>query len=158
MFLRLRLLEGGRWYLVPASPPAFPLRLSMSRQERAWNLGGKAGGGAGKIEAPKASFNPPSLGTPRKNSAEGRGSEGGNQFPIAFTPYPFPSLALAMPKSRCLGWERGRGRGGSGENHASSSANGDFEDRRALRQIKAEILSTFLGNFFCSTQFANFLF
>ena len=136
VFLRLRLLEGGRWYLVPASPPAFPLRLSMSCQERAWNLGGKAGGGAGKIEAPKASFNPPSLGTPRKNSAEGRGFEGGNQFPIAFAPY---------RKSRIIIREwRLRGQAGG-------PCVRFFEN-------KAEILSIFLGNFFVTLSLQIFCF
>ena len=87
----------------------------------AGNLGWRGGGGGGEDQG---IVGPPStplpLARPRKNSARGRGVEGGvisSQYQTRPYPYPFPSLALTKgPKGRCFGWERG-GVGAGGTHH-----------------------------------------
>ena len=87
---------GGRWYLVPALPPTFSRRKSMPRQERAWNLGGEVGEGAGRIEG---------LSIVRLAPEKPR-------FPGAAHPRHKQS-----PKSLWRRWVRGGGRGGGGHPH-----------------------------------------
>ena len=59
--------------LVPALPPTFLPMNRLPRQERAWNVGMTVGERAGKIEAPRASLNPPSPGAAPKKKAQGGG-------------------------------------------------------------------------------------
>ena len=106
---------GGRGvgrHLVPAPSPVFSPRIAVPRQERAQHLGGKAGEGAGRIEASQwPPLFPLSPGTPRKKRAREKGLEGaGDQFPVPnspLCPYPSPSLPRTKgPKSPWLGWGR----------------------------------------------------
>ena len=125
----------GTSYL--ASPPSPHLRRS-SRARSVLDTGvGRGGRGRGRSRHRRAPLYPPSLGTPRRNSAEGRGVEGGvisSHYQTRPYPSSFPSLALTSPKGQWLGWERGRGRGG-GNTSTSLSANRDLKDRLALAQI-----------------------
>ena len=134
-------LRGAGWALVPRTWPRPPLLTSGSPVAPGayWTLGWGGGGEAGEdrgIVGPPSI--PPSLGTPRKNSAKGRGVEGGVISSHYQTrPYPslFPSLALTRArKGQWLGWERGRGRGG-GNTSTSSSERDGFKDRRLCFRI-----------------------